>query len=98
MTDGPDPRTRDSIATAATWRVRGGDRARRTTSTESPLNPGNPVRKHVDLGRCGKVVLHLWPDHKRLLIEFDVQPEGFDKSGLNAFIDALEKVRKKMDR
>lgn len=43
-------------------------------------------------------MLHLWPDHKRLLIEFDVQPEGFDKSGLNAFIDALEKVRKKMDR
>ena len=33
-----------------------------------------------------------------MLIEFDVHKEGFDKSGLNAFIDALEKVRKKMDR
>lgn len=54
--------------------------------------------KKVDLGQCGSVVLHLSADQKHLLIEFDVQPKGFDKSGLNAFIDALEKIRKKMER
>lgn len=57
-----------------------------------------PIQRQVDLGSCGKVVLLLAGDRKRLLIAFDVEKEGFDKSGLNAFIDALEKVRKKMDR
>jgi len=57
-----------------------------------------PLQKKVDLGSCGSVVLHLTANRKRMLIEFDVQKEGFDKSGLNAFIDALEKARKKMDR
>jgi len=57
-----------------------------------------PIRKSVELGSCGKVVLHVAGDRKRLLIEFDVKKEGFDKSGLNSFIDALEKIRKKMDR
>lgn len=52
----------------------------------------------VDLGRCGAVTLHVSPDRKRLLISFDVAPDGFDKSGLNGFIDALRKVREKMDR
>jgi hypothetical protein len=37
-------------------------------------------------------------DRKRLLLEFETEPEGFDKSGLNAFIDALKKIREKMDR
>lgn len=54
--------------------------------------------KHVDLGRCGHVVLHRSEDDKRLLIEFDVDPKGFDVAGLSAFIDALEKARKKMER
>jgi len=54
--------------------------------------------KSVDLGRCGSVTLHLAADRKHLFIEFDVQPEGFDKTGLNGFIDALDKVRKKMER
>lgn len=54
--------------------------------------------KQVDLGSCGKVVLLVSGDRKRLLIEFAVQKEGFNKSGLNSFIDALEKIRKKMDR
>ncbi|MCL4763138.1 MAG: hypothetical protein KJ018_15415 [Burkholderiales bacterium] len=54
--------------------------------------------KHVDLGRCGSVILHLSEDHKRLLIAFDVDGRGFDKSGLNGFIDALKKVRDKMQR
>ena len=56
------------------------------------------IRKSVDLGRCGSVILHVSSDRKRLLLEFDTVPEGFDKSGLNAFIDALKKVREKMDR
>jgi hypothetical protein len=56
------------------------------------------VGKTYDLGRCGAVTMHLSADRKHLLIEFDIQPQGFDKAGLNGFIDALEKVRKKMDR
>ena len=58
----------------------------------------DPIKKSVDLGRCGSVVLHVSGDRKRLLLEFETEPEGFDKSGLNAFIDALKKVREKMDR
>jgi hypothetical protein len=58
----------------------------------------DPIRKSVDLGRCGSVILHVSADRKRLLLEFDTQPEGFDKSGLNAFIDALKKTREKMQR
>ena len=56
------------------------------------------TRKKIDLGRCGEVTLLLDADHKHLLIEFEVAPEGFDKTGLNAFIDALKKVREKMER
>lgn len=54
--------------------------------------------KSVDLGRCGSVKLLLAGDRKRLLIAFDVDARGFDKAGLNGFIDALKKVRDKMDR
>jgi hypothetical protein len=54
--------------------------------------------KSVDLGACGSVTLHLSADRKHLFIKFEVQPEGFDKTGLNGFIDALDKVRKKMER
>ncbi len=54
--------------------------------------------KHVDLGRCGSVTLHLSDDKKNLLIGFEIQAEGFDKTGLNGFIDALKKVRDKMQR
>ena len=57
-----------------------------------------PIRKKVDLGSCGSVTLLVSEDRRRLLIEFDTQPEGFDKSGLNGFIDALKKIREKMDR
>ena len=63
---------------------------------------GNEGEKHsekaVDLGRCGSVTLLLSGDRKRLLIAFDVDERGFDKSGLNGFIDALKKVREKMER
>jgi hypothetical protein len=56
------------------------------------------VPKTVDLGRCGTVTLHLSPERKRLLLEFDTEPAGLDKSGLNAFIDALKKTRERMQR
>ena len=56
------------------------------------------TKKKVDLGRCGEVTLHVASDDKRLLIEFDTEPEGFDKTGLNAFIRALKDVREKMKR
>ena len=55
-------------------------------------------QKRVDLGDCGSVTLHLSADRRRLLIAFDTHPEGFDKPGVNTFIDALKKVREKMQR
>jgi hypothetical protein len=55
-------------------------------------------QKEVDLGRCGTVTLHLSKNGKRLLLEFDTEPEGLDKTGLNSFIDALKKVRERMQR
>jgi hypothetical protein len=55
-------------------------------------------QKKVDLGRCGSVTLHLAKDGKRLLLEFDTEPEGLDKTGLNSFIDALKKIRERMER
>jgi len=57
-----------------------------------------PAGKKVDLGKCGSVTLYLSEDRKRLLIGFDVEPEGFDKTGVNGFIDALKKIRDKMKR
>ena len=51
--------------------------------------------KEIDLGRCGTVTLYLSDDRKRLLIGFTTEAEGFDKTGLNVFIDVLEKVRKR---
>jgi len=56
------------------------------------------TKKKVDLGRCGQVTLHLDADRKRLLLEFETAPDGLDKTGLNAFIDALKKTREKMER
>lgn len=58
----------------------------------------DPIKKKVDLGRCGDVTLHVSADRKRLLVEFATDAEGFDKSGLNAFIDSLKKIRDKMER
>ena len=57
-----------------------------------------PIQKTIELGRCGAVTLHVSADRKRLLLQFETEPEGFDKSGLNTFIDALKKIRDKMDR
>jgi hypothetical protein len=55
-------------------------------------------QKKVDLGRCGTVTFHVAKDGKHLLLEFETEPEGLDKTGLNSFIDALKKVREKMTR
>jgi len=57
-----------------------------------------PFTKKVDLGRCGAVTLHVSSDRKRLLLEFETEPEGLDKTGLNTFIDALKKVRERLER
>jgi hypothetical protein len=55
-------------------------------------------QKKIDLGRCGEVTLHIDKGGKRLLLEFDTEPEGLDKTGLNSFIDALKKARERMER
>jgi len=55
-------------------------------------------QKKIDLGRCGQVTLHIGKGGKRLLLEFETEPEGLDKTGLNSFIDALKKVRERMER
>ena len=57
-----------------------------------------PYQKKIDLGRSGAVTLHVSANGKRLLLEFETEPEGLDKTGLNSFIDALKKVRERMDR
>jgi len=54
--------------------------------------------KRFELGRNGAITLHVSADAKRLLIEFDVEKEGLTKQGVNGLIDALEEMRKKMDR
>jgi hypothetical protein len=57
-----------------------------------------PLQKKIDLGPCGIVTMHVSADRKNLLLEFETVPEGFDKSGLNAFIDGLKKIRDRMER
>jgi hypothetical protein len=54
--------------------------------------------KKFDLGRDGTIVCHVSGNAKRLLIEFDVDKEGLTKAGVNGLIDALKKVRDKMER
>ena len=55
-------------------------------------------KKKFDLGRDGTITLHVSEDAKRLLIEFDVDKEGLTKAGVNGLIDALKKIREKMNR
>ncbi len=51
----------------------------------------------MGVGRCGAVTLHLSTDEKRLLLEFETEPEGLDsKSGPNGLIDALKKARERI--
>jgi len=55
-------------------------------------------KKKFDLGRDGNITLHVSSDGKRLLIEFDVEKDGLTKTGVNGLIDALKKIRDKMQR
>ena len=59
---------------------------------------GEERKKKFDLGKSGSIVCHVSEDAKRLLIEFDVEKEGLTKTGVNGLIDALKKVREKMQR
>jgi hypothetical protein len=46
--------------------------------------------KKVDPGRCGGVTPHASKSGQRLLLEFETELEGLDKTGLNSFIGALK--------
>jgi hypothetical protein len=53
----------------------------------------------LDLGhRSGSATLRLAADRKRLQVELAVDAKGLDKTGVNGLIDALKKLRDKMDR
>jgi len=54
--------------------------------------------KKFDLGKDGTIACHVSENAKRLLIEFDVDKEGLTKTGVNGLIDALKKIRDKMER
>ena len=54
--------------------------------------------KTIDLGVSGTVTSYLSKDRKRLLLAFEVDERGFTKTDLNVFIDALKKIREKMER
>ncbi len=51
-----------------------------------------------DLGKSGTITCHVSDDKKRLLIDFDVDKRGLTKTAVNGLIDALEKVKKDMER
>jgi len=59
---------------------------------------GDAKQKKFDLGRDGDITCHVSGDAKRLLIEFNVDPKGLTKAGVNGLIDALKKIREKMVR
>jgi hypothetical protein len=59
---------------------------------------GEIKEKQIDLGPCGKATLRLSADRKRLHVELAIDAKGFDKSGVNGLIDALDRVRDKMHR
>ena len=54
--------------------------------------------KTFDLGKSGTITCHLSDDAKRLLIDFNVDKRGLNKTGVNGLIDALKNVREKMVR
>jgi hypothetical protein len=54
--------------------------------------------KTFDLGKSGTITCHLSEDGKRLLIDFNVDKRGLNKTGVNGLIDALKNVREKMVR
>ena len=53
---------------------------------------GGEIKKEYDLGKSGRIVCHVSEDGKRLLIEFDVDKEGLNKTGVNGLIEALKKA------
>ena len=54
--------------------------------------------REFDLGRSGKVIAHVSDDEKRLLLEFDVDQRGLNKTGVNSLIEMLKTTRKQMKR
>jgi hypothetical protein len=71
---------------------------KKTEEAKDVKGSGEIKEKQVDLGPCGKATLRLSADRKRLHVELAVDARGFDKSGVNGLIDALERVRDKMHR
>jgi hypothetical protein len=51
-----------------------------------------------DLGKSGNFNCLLSEDAKRLQVDLKVDEAGLTKTGVNALIDALKKVREKMGR
>ena len=49
--------------------------------------------REFDLGRSGKVIAHVSDDEKRLLLEFDVDQRGLNKTGVNSLIEMLNTTR-----
>jgi hypothetical protein len=56
------------------------------------------AKKKFDLGKSGTITCHISEDAKRLLIEFNVDKLGLNKTGVNGLIDALKTIRKDMVR
>ena len=54
--------------------------------------------KKFDLGNGCTIVCHVSEDRKRLRIAADVDEEGLTKTQVNGLIDALKKIREKMER
>src|SRR5262249_19262720 len=49
-------------------------------------------------GRSGNIELQLSENQKRLLLLFDVDEKGLDKTDVNALIDELKRLRDRMQR
>lgn len=55
-------------------------------------------KKKIDLGRTGKITYIRSKDDKYVQIAIEAPDKGLDKSDLGAIIDALRKIRDKMER
>jgi hypothetical protein len=56
------------------------------------------ISKEFDLGKSGSIRCMVSEDRKRLHFELTIASEGLSKTGLNGLIDALKKMRDKMQR
>lgn len=56
------------------------------------------ITKEFDLGKSGSVTCHVSEDRKRIHFELTIAQGGLTKTGLNGLIDALKKMREKMQR